>query len=247
VECIYKNFADIYDRLMYDVDYKKWADYVEVICKKQNIKPKMILDLGCGTGNFCIEMTKRGYEMLGIDISPDMLSRAKQKAINNGMDILYLNQNMVEFELYGTVDVIVCLMDSINYLLYKKDIRKMLKLVNNYLNPGGLFIFDINSDYKLKEILGKNVYYDIGDEITYIWQNEYDKKRNICEFDLTFFIKENASYNRYDEVHFERAYSICEVKEMIESSNLKLLACYDELRISPPKKESSRIFFVCRK
>jgi len=112
---------------MYDVNYKKWADYIEEIFKINGVKPSLIADLGCGTGSFCIEMDKRGYDMIGIDLSPDMLDCAKKKS--EGRDILYLNQDMSNFELYGTVDAIVCLMDSINYLLYVKDVKRLVKLV----------------------------------------------------------------------------------------------------------------------
>ncbi len=244
---MYDNFADVYDKLMYDVDYKAWADFIEGIFKKNGITPSIILDLGCGTGSFCIEMANRGYDMIGVDISAEMLSRASFKSSGVRDRILYLNQDMTEFELYGTVDVVACLMDSINYLLNKKDIKKMFKLVKNYLNPGGLFIFDINTEYKLENVLGNNVFYDIGDEIAYLWQNSYDKRKRTCEFDLTFFVKQNEAYMRFDENHTERAFSVPEIKELIEFSGFELVSCYNELKFSPPKKSSERIFFVCKK
>lgn len=242
---IYHSFAYIYDRLMYDIDYSKWADYIENIFKVYNCKPSLLLDLGCGTGNFCIEMAKRGYDMIGVDISVDMLNCAKQKSEEHGLNILYLNQDMTDFELYGTVDAIVCLMDSINYVLYKKDIKRMLKLVKNYLNPGGLFIFDVNTPYKFEEVFGNNVFYDISDEITYIWQNYYNRRTKICEFELTFFVRDNEGYKKYDEVHYERCYDNNEIKGLIESSKLKLLNVYDELKLCPPPKKSQRNFYVC--
>lgn len=245
VRNIYNNFAEVYDRLMYDVDYKKWADYIETLFQMNHIKPAIILDLGCGTGSFCIEMSKRGYEMIGLDRSVDMLSCAKQKTVKEGMDILYLNQDMAGFELYGTVDAIVCLMDSINYLVNKNDVKKLLKLVKNYLNPGGILIFDINSDYKFKEVFKDNVYYDIGDDVAYIWQNKYDNRRKLCEFILTFFVKENNMYRRYDEIHIERMYPVEELELLIEDSGMKLVNTYGELSFSPPKDKSSKVFFVC--
>ncbi|NLD49455.1 MAG: class I SAM-dependent methyltransferase, partial [Clostridiaceae bacterium] len=184
---MYSGFAYIYDKLMYDIDYKKWAGYIEDIFKENGIKPSLVLDLGCGTGSFCLEMASRGYDMIGIDSSEDMLGCAAQKSAGV-KNILYLKQDMTNFELYGTVDCIVCLLDSINYVLYKKDLKRLLKLVHNYLNHGGLFIFDINTPYKFENVFMENVYYDISDEITYIWQNNFDKRKRICEFDLTFFI-----------------------------------------------------------
>lgn len=244
---IYSNFAYYYDRLMKDVDYGKWADYVEKIFTLHMVDPSLILDLGCGTGSFCTEMAGRGYEMIGIDLSSDMLSCAKSKSLSQGVDILYLNQDMTGFELYGTVDVVVCLMDSINYITYKNDVKRVFKLVNNYLNPGGLFIFDINSMYKLENVLGNNIFYNIEDDITYIWQNSYDKTKMTCRFDLTFFVKLGDTYKRFDEVHYERAYMLDEIEEIVNKAGLELIAVYGEFSFKFPGKSCERIFFVCRK
>lgn len=242
----YSDFAYVYDKLMYDVNYKEWADFIENIFKTYNLKPSLFLDLACGTGSFTIEMAKRGYDMIGIDISTDMLNCAKQKSVDL-KNILYLNQDMVNFELYGTVDIIVSLMDSVNYILHKKDVKKLLKNVHNYLNVGGLFIFDINTPFKFKNILKNNVFYDVSDEITYIWQNNFDTKTNICEFDLTIFTKENNMYNRTDEVHLERCYEINDLKKMIKESGLRLLNIYGDLKLSKAPLDAQRVFFVCKK
>ncbi|MCX7710196.1 MAG: class I SAM-dependent methyltransferase [Clostridia bacterium] len=244
---MYTNFAYIYDTLMYDIDYSKWADYIEEIFAINNVSPKLLLDLGCGTGNLTLEMAKRGHESIGIDISPDMLSCAKSKALEQGLDILYLNQDMTDFELYGTVDAIVCLMDSVNYVTNPRDLKKMFKLVHNYLNPGGIFIFDINSPFKLEHVLGNNVFYDISEDASYIWKNYYNSRKKLCEFDLTFFVKEEEYYKKYDEIHYERAYSKQELKNIIKDSGLYLSGIYDELKLSKPHSKSKRIFFVCKK
>lgn len=175
---MYSDFAMLYDQLMGDVDYAAWADYIEQIFKVNQVKPSLILDLGCGTGSFCIEMAKRGYDLIGLDLSSDMLSLAKQKSLEADQDILFINQDMTRFELYGTVDVIVCLLDSLNYVRNKRDAARMFKLVSNYLNPGGLFIFDINSPYKFENVLASNIFYEIGDNISYIWKNKYDGNKN---------------------------------------------------------------------
>ncbi len=244
---MYNNFAYIYDRLMYDVDYGAWADYIERMFERFEKKPGLILDLGCGTGSLSIEMAKRGYDMIGIDLSEDMLACAREKSSGEGLDILYLNQDMRSFELYGTVDAVLCLMDSINYITAKKDVLKVLKLVKNYLNPGGILIFDINTVYKLEHVLGNNVFYDIGQEVSYIWQNRYLKKSKKCEFDLTFFIKQGTQYDKYDEFHVEKAYSQIDMEGLINEAGLKLSGVFGELNFKKPALKSSRIFFACEK
>ena len=244
---IYSNFAFYYDRLMKDVDYSKWANYIEELFKRNNSGPSMILDLGCGTGSFCTEMAGRGYEMIGIDLSPEMLSCAKTKALEKNPDILYLNQDITSFELYGTVDAIVCLMDSLNYITYKNDIKRVFNLVNNYLNPGGLFIFDLNSRYKLEHILGDNVFYSNDSDVVYIWQNSFDKTKGISRFDLTFFVENAGLYKRFDEEHYERAYDVAEMKKMLLSAGLEISSVYHEFTFKSPVKNTERIFFTCRK
>jgi 2-polyprenyl-3-methyl-5-hydroxy-6-metoxy-1,4-benzoquinol methylase len=232
---------------MKDIDYSKWADYIEKLFCMYKINPTLILDLGCGTGSFCIEMSKRGYEMIGVDLSSEMLSCAKTKSIEQDVQVLYLNQDMTEFELYGTVDAVVCLMDSMNYVTYKNDIKHIFKLVNNYLNPGGLFIFDINSYFKIEKILSNNVFFNLDDDITYIWQNSFDKNKRICRFDLTFFVKNLDSYKRFDETHYERAYTMDEISDIVNRAGLHRCAVYGEFDFGFPGKRCERIFFVCKK
>lgn len=244
---IYRDFAYLYDRLMGDVDYIEWADYIEGLFERNKIKPQLIADLGCGTGSFCLEMSKRGYEMIGIDQSVEMLNCAKQKALEAGADILYLNQDMTSFELYGTVDVITCLMDSVNYVTYKNDLKRFFKLVNNYLNPGGLFIFDINSPYKFEQILSTNVFCETNKDISYIWQNSYDKSKKLCRFDLSFFVLEGELYRRFDEIHYERCYEIDEIVDMLRTAGISDYTVYGALKYQKPSKKSDRLFFVCRK
>lgn len=244
---IYGEFALYYDRLMADVDYSQWASYLESIFKRYKCKPKLIADLGCGTGSFCLEMDRRGYEMIGIDASAEMLSCARQKALDAGAEILFLNQDITNFELYGTVDVITCLMDSLNYITYKNDLKRFIKWVHNYLDPKGLFVFDINSPYKFEYILASNVFCETSEDVSYIWQNSYDKRSRVCRFDLTFFVKEGGLYRRFDEVHYERSYAVGELRQMLDSAGMKVMGIFPAFSFGKPGPKSDRLFFVCEK
>ena len=241
---MYNDFAYIYDKLINDVDYKEWADYYFKIFQRYGLSPKLGLDLGCGTGNLTVELASRGIEMTGVDLSEDMLMVAREKS--EGLDILYLNQDMTEFELYGTVDFIVSSLDCINYITDKRDLQRVMKLANNYLEPGGLFIFDINTRYKLENVIGDNTFILEDDDCFCSWQNEYDKRRKLSDFYLTFFLKDGENYTRFDEHHTERAYEIEEIKSLIESSGMRLLKVYHDRSFENPKKNSERVFFVAQ-
>lgn len=241
---MYNDFAYIYDKLINDVDYKEWADYYFKIFQRYGLSPKLGLDLGCGTGNLTVELANRGIEMTGVDLSEDMLMVAREKS--EGLDILYLNQDMTEFELYGTVDFIVSSLDCINYITDKRDLLKVMKLANNYLEPGGLFIFDINTRYKLENVIGDNTFILEDDDCFCSWQNEFDKKRKQSDFYLTFFAKNGENYERFDEHHTERAYDIDEIKALIENAGMRLLKVYHDRSFENPKKNSERVFFVAQ-
>lgn len=243
---MYGGFAHLYDALMIDIDYGRWADYYCEIFRRFGCKTGLGLDLGCGTGSMTMELARRGTEMIGIDLSADMLAVARDRAAGAGLDILYLNQNMTDFELYGTVDFIVSSLDCINYITNKNDLRRVFKLVNNYLDPGGLFIFDVNTEYKLSSVLGNNAFVSDGEDIFWSWQNEYDRGTRLCDFYLTFFEKMGESYRRFDEVHTERAYSVDELLSLLRRSGLKTEAVYHDLTFGKPRKNSQRLFFVAR-
>lgn len=238
---MYQSFAAGYEKFSADNDYAAFADYYEEIFSEYNIKPSLVLDLGCGSGSLTTIMAEKGYDMIGVDISPEMLDMAREK--NPG--ILYLNQDMREFELYGTVDVIYSSFDCINYITNKNDVKKIFKLVNNYLNYGGLFIFDINTVHKLKNVLGNNTFVFDKDDVYLVWQNDYYNK--IATFYLDMFYKTDGKYERFYEEHYERAYEIDEIKEMMKFSGLELLGVFDELSFDKPKKNSERVFFVARR
>ncbi len=243
---MYQDFAYLYDALQKDVPYKEFADYYEKIMEKFGGEKGLCLDLGCGTGNMSMELSSRGFDMIGVDSSLDMLNVAREKAYNEERNILYLNQDMTQFELYGTVNTVVSTLDCVNYITDEKALLEVFKLVNNYLDPKGLFIFDINSAYKLEHILGNNTYVSDDEDIFYSWQNSFDKENKICTFDLTFFEKDEDCYYRYDETHFERAYSVEEITNLLTKSGLEVVGIYDNLTFNPPGEKSERIFFVAR-
>lgn len=244
---MYHILAKTYDQ-MQEIDYKEFADYYEKAFKKFGIAPELVLDLGCGTGNITLELANRGYDMIGLDASPEMLEIAMEKARAQEKEILFLHQDMTEFELYGTVGAMVCALDGVNYLTEDGQLEDMLKLLHYYLDPGGIFIFDLNTEYKYKNILdGKTFVYDTEDGFC-AWSNEYDQAEKICYFDLNFFLKnEDGTYTRQDEYQEERAYSVEEVKKAIEHCNLTCLGVYDNLSFELAKEDSERIFVVVQR
>jgi len=201
--------AGYYDILNYNADYKKTADYIEKVFyiyeKKSGIKPRLVLDLACGTGSLTLELYKRGYDMTGLDLSAEMLAVAASK--KNAGDILWINQDMRAFELYGTVDAVVCCYDSLNYILNGEELKKCFGLVYNYLNPGGLFVFDINSKYKFERLYAGNNFVLENGHVFCSWQNHYDKKHKTCDFYLDLFVcGPEGSYQRYAESQREKYY-----------------------------------------
>jgi len=243
---IYKGFAAVYDEYMDNVPYVEWADYLERIFTAFNLKPKIILDLCCGTGNMTVLLDKRGYDMIGLDVSEEMLDAARAKSSGN---ILYICQDMRGFELYGTVDAVICLCDSINYILDINELVKVFKLVSLYLNNGGLFIFDINTVHKFRNILGDGTFAEVSDDSAFIWDNYYDETGGVNEFQTTFFVRDDKTdmYTRYDEIHNERAYTVDEIRNAIGESGLEFCAVYGECGFDPPDENSERIFFVVKK
>jgi len=176
-----------------------------------------------------------------------MLDIAREKMYDEELDILYLNQDMTEFELYGTVDAIICSLDGVNYLTEDGDLLKTLKLVKNYLNPGGIMVFDINSEYKLSKVLGNNTFVTEEKDIFYVWQNEYDEKSKICYFNLDFFEKQGDKYVRYTEEQAERAYSENEIRTAAEDAVLKVMGFYSEFSFDVPSDTTQRCFVVLKK
>ncbi len=242
----YSGFAEVYDLFMDNVPYGDWCRYLIHILHGSGIKDGLVLELGCGTGRMTRLLAKAGYDMIGADVSEEMLGIARQ-AKKTDPDILYLNQDMREFELYGTVRAVVSVCDSLNYITEEKELQKVFSLVNNYLDPGGIFVFDLNTPYKYQKLLAQNTFCENREEAGFIWENEYDPKTQINEYDLTLFIKESdGRYRKYEETHYQRAYEIEQVRELIEKSGLEWVACYEAFRKKAPGENSERVTVIAR-
>lgn len=240
----YSGFAEVYDLFMDNVPYEEWSHYLMQILKNNGITDGLVLDLGCGTGKITRLLSKAGYDMIGVDISEEMLSIAREQ---ESEDILYLHQDMRDFELYGTVKAVVSICDSMNYITEEEDLLTVFRLVNNYLDPGGIFVFDLNTIYKYKEILGETTICENREEGSFIWDNYYDEEEQINEYDLTLFIKEeDGRYRKYEETHFQRGYTLERIKELIEASGLKWVQCYDAFSEDAPGENSERVYVIAR-
>ncbi|MFP4698218.1 MAG: class I SAM-dependent DNA methyltransferase [Eubacteriales bacterium] len=243
----YFNFAKVYDLFMEDVPYDKWVNYIIDIFNYYSVPPGLVLDLGCGTGNITQRLSQKGYDMIGVDNSEEMLMVAQEKAKGECLDILYLHQDMREFELYGTVKAIISTCDSINYIIEEDDLLNVFKLVNNYLDPGGLFVFDLNTKYKYKHVLGDRIFAENKEESSYIWQNCYYEKDGINEYNLTLFFEVSQGlFNRFEETHYQRAYSFDDIKMLLEDAGLEFLSIYDALTFELPKEDSERVYIIAK-
>ncbi len=245
----YTSFAEVYDTFMDNVPYEEWADYLQKLLSEYGINDGLLLDLGCGTGSMTEALAKRGYDMIGVDHSGEMLDIAMEKLKKSGYDILYLQQDMREFELYGTVKAVVSVCDSVNYITEEGELTEVFRLVNNYLDPGGIFLFDFNTEYKYREILGEQVIAEDREDSSFIWDNYYYEEEKINEYELTLFIRDTADkdlYRKYQETHFQRAYTLEEMQEMIECSGLTFVTAYDAYTRKMPTERSERICVVAR-
>ena len=252
----YTAIARIYDKLNADISYKKWADFIEK-CFDRYLKcrPDLVLDLACGTGSMTLEMADRGYDMIGVDGSEDMLMVAYERSVGKG--ILYLCQDMRSFELYGTVGAVLCCLDSLNYLLSEEDLKKTLSLVHNYLDPDGLFLFDMNTPYKFENIYSDNAYI-LEDETVYEgedkpyavfcgWQNQFDRNSGICDFYLSVFEEdEDGRYIRQDEQQKERCYSLDTVKDLLSDTGFEFIGAFEDFDFSDTGEKCERWYIAAR-
>ncbi|MCT4565894.1 MAG: class I SAM-dependent methyltransferase [Maledivibacter sp.] len=243
----YSGFAQVYDFLMEDVDYDGWVDYIEKTYHKEGIKPHTILELACGTGNITNRLAKKGYDIIGVDISSEMLTFAKDKAQDMGINVKYLNQDMKELDYNKSIDSVLCLCDGVNYILDESDLLEVFQRVYSLLKKDGLFVFDISSYYKLSEILGNNVYAENFEDISYIWENYFDKAVGICELDLTIFKRKDGLFERHREYHYQRAYRVQEVLSILKKVGFKSIDVYKAFTFDSYSADDDRVNFVCRK
>jgi len=243
----YTAIASFYENLNSDFDYAGYADFIEkIFARFGKEKISLVLDLACGTGTVTRLLSDAGYDMIGVDASADMLAAARSKS-GDGGKILYLNQDMTDFELYGTVGAVVSTLDSVNYLTEDGELDKCFSLVHNYLDPDGLFIFDVNSKYKFENIYADNAYILEGEGVLCAWQNSYSVESGLCDFYLTFFSEdENGSYRRTEEDQCERFYSDSEIKEKLTENGFEIIGSYGSFGFDEVKDSDERIFYVAR-
>lgn len=270
----YTGFARVYDSFMDNIPYEEWCEYLGKLLNKYGVEEGIILDLGCGTGNITELLAKKGFDMIGIDNAEEMLSIAIEKKDNVVIEdkivskdkteskdkieskdkresILYLHQDMREFELFGTVKAVVSICDSMNYIMSREELKQVFKLVNNYLDPEGVFIFDLNTIYKYQEILGESTIAENRDNCSFIWENYYDRDEQVNEYDLTLYIKEENEgdetlFRRYEETHFQKAYELDDIRTLLEEAGMEYVTSYEAFTEREPNPQSERIYIVAR-
>lgn len=261
----YTDFAGVYDTFMDDTPYQEWTDFLTELIEKYGISKQkhdtdvinekdeilssernLVLDLGCGTGTLTELLYQKGYDMIGVDNSQEMLNIALAKREKTGSDILYLCQDMRELDLYSTIGTVISVCDSVNYLLEDDEVQDTFSLVNNYLYPGGLFIFDFNTVYKYEQVIGDTTIAENREECSFIWENYYHEEERVNEYDLTIFVKEDDSehFRRFTETHFQRGYTLEEMKGFVEQAGMEVVLALDADTHKAPTDDSERIYIV---
>lgn len=254
----YGTFAKVYDELMDNIPYEKWGDRLDRSIRRYGIsKPdrgakdpleaerNLVLDLGCGTGTLTEFLYRRGYDMIGVDLSEDMLGQALKKREKSGSEILYLQQDMRQLELYGAVGTVFCVCDVLNYILEEKELLQVFSLVRRYLFPGGIFLLDFNTVYKYRETLGNVTIAENRADCSFIWENYYDPEEEINEYELTLFLREeDGRFRRQQESHFQRGYTIEQIASLLEKAGMAVAEATDADTGEAVKDTSQRIYLV---
>jgi len=241
---MYRETADLYDKLTKDVDYPAYAGFLMDIIGKHSQNAHSLVEIGCGTGNLTRVLASAGFDMTGVDSSNEMLAEAYSKE-NAG--ILWINQDVTELDLFGSYDAAISFLDFPNHITDYNDLSVYFKRLYNFVNQGGLCIFDVNSEYKFREILGSNVFYYDEEDYSLIWQNHYDEDEKTCTMDITVFRREGEVFNRIDTVNIERYYSGEQLDKVLVSAGFSHMATYGDLSLEAPESDIERIFYVYRK
>lgn len=241
----YEALAGVYDRLTGDVQYERRADYLEKLFRKSRIPVHTVLDLACGTGTMTAILTERGYELISVDGSPDMLAEAMEKSAGlQGEPPVFLCQNMPELDLYGTVDAAICCLDSINYLTRPRDVQRTFQRLKLFIAPGGLLVFDINSVEKLMGLDGQ-VWLDETEDVYCVWRTEFSRRSRICSYWMDIFTRtEGETWEREYEEHHQRAYTVEELTEWLREAGFVNIRTYGDCRMSAPREGEQRIYFT---
>lgn len=249
----YESFAGVYDLFMDNVPYEKWRRQLLSIFSRFHITKGLVAELGCGTGKMTRALAESGFDMIGIDNSCEMLGVAMEQPREG---ILYLCQDMRSFELYGTVAAVVSVCDAVNYILEYEELVQVFSLVNNYLDPGGLFVFDVNTRYKYETLLGEETFAENRPEGSFIWENSFDEKSGINEYDLTLYIREaeeqntteesagDETYHRFHEVHYQRAYDQAELEAALKEAGMVFLEALDADTMEECESTTERMYVI---
>ncbi len=245
---MYTDFAEYYDMLTGDVDYAARTEYLCSLFEKFDRMPTLMLDLACGTGGFSNAFANKGVSVIGVDMSPEMLNKARDNSEKQGNDVLYLCQNACELDLFGTVDGVVCCLDSLNHIVDYNDFCKAIAKVSLFLEKDRLFIFDVNTLFKHESVLGDNIFVIDEDALYCVWSNSYDKETHTTEMLLDFFARcDDGCYERFTDEVTERAYTTAEIENALKEAGLCIEAVYAELTQEEVTENTERMVFVTRK
>ena len=243
----YEKFAQAYDQMMANVDYVRWANYIDAIFRQCKFLPRTILDLACGTGALTTLLAKHNYEMWGMDRAEGMLTVARRKARQEGLHIQFRQGDMIDFNLNRRFDAVLCTYDSINYALNEEELFNVFKCVEEHLEASGLFIFDVTTERNITKHFHSQTFAENKKNYSYIWKNIYSYRDKICHTALTFFIREGGTFRRFEEVHVQKMYEVGTVKKILHDSGYKVLGAYDMFTFNRWNRHSNRINFIARK
>ena len=243
----YETLAGYYDTLTGDVDYQRRADFIERLMARSRIPVHTVLDLACGTGTMTALFTCRGYELIAVDGSEDMLAVAREKAEGlPGEPPVFLHQDMPGLDLYGTVEAAICCLDSLNYLTSPRDLRRTLARLRLFIQPGGVLIFDVNTPYKLRNLDGQ-VFLDEREDVYCVWRTEFDRRSRICSYYMDIFSREEGLWRRDFEYHRQRAYELEELKGYLREAGFTRIRTFGDCRMAAPREKEERVYFCANR